>query len=303
MDQSREQPTLPPNVVGSHIGTLAIRFQQCSVPNSFARIKFWGDSRSFDVHPNNSLQYDLVGESSQSVGKYLTDASPLHIKIISTNSTLVGNVFITDMSLPRQDESTDLTRSSRSVISLRQKIVGDCSFELQFRMLPTQLQHMQADVMGTLSNHMIPDLNVNEMIDQQSNSELGSVIAQHEEEKYSLLSELLDICSDDMTIPTVDTSLVAATGVDPYELWISNMVSSAASPPQTSSQSLQHVESFEVSINEIFLLNDVVKEMDAKQESSAYKLVANKMINRTVAKQKRSPNKMIAKQKWSPLES
>jgi hypothetical protein len=268
MDQSREQPTLPPNVIGGRIGTLAIRFQQCSVPNSFARIKFWGDDRFYDVHPNNALRYHLVGTSIETVAKYLTDASPLHIQIISTNSTsLVGNVFITDMSLPRPDESADLTRSSRSVISLRQKIVGDCSFELQFRMLPIQQQHMQADIMGAPSNHVdIPDLNVNEMIEQQSDTELGSVIAQHEEEKYSLLSELLDICSDDMTIPTVDTSLVAATGVDPYELWISNMVSGAASPPQTSSQSLLHVESFEVSINELFLLNDVVKEMDGKQD-------------------------------------
>jgi hypothetical protein len=268
MDQSREQPTLPPNVVGSRIGTLAIRFQQCSVSNSFARIKFWGDSRSFDVHPNNSLQYDLVGTSIETVAKYLTDASPLHIQIISTNSTsLVGNVFITDMSLPRPHESADLTRSSRSVISLRQNIVGECSFELQFRMLPIQQQHMQADVMTAPYNHLdIPDLNVNEMIDQQSDTELGSVIAQHEEEKYSLLSELLDICSDDMTIPTVDTSLVAATGVDPYELWISNMVSGAASPPQTSSQSLLHVEAFEMTINEISLLNDVVKGLDGKQD-------------------------------------
>jgi hypothetical protein len=48
-------------------------------------------------------------------------------------------------------------------------------------------------------------------------------------EKESLLEELLDLCNDDMTIPTIDSAV--QTSVDPYDVWISRLVANANSPP------------------------------------------------------------------------
>eukprot|EP00986_Skeletonema_menzelii_P003616 scaffold1134_cov147-Skeletonema_menzelii.AAC.5 len=211
--------TLPPGIDGNHTGTLTICFQQCSVPNSVAAIQFWGGVE-FNVAPDASIDYILVGERS-TIATYLRDASPLHIKILTTDSVLIGNVFIPDLSLPAH--SLDCKRSSKGVISLRQKIIGDATFELRFRLTPAQVQQ---------------PFEINELLEHANDSECqdselcGSVT----QAKYSLISELLDICSDDMTIPTVDTSIVAATGVDPYDSWISNIISSAASPPVSSTQ-------------------------------------------------------------------
>lgn len=51
----------------------------------------------------------------------------------------------------------------------------------------------------------------------------------------SILEDLLELCCDDMTIPTVDSSIPC---VDPYELWISRMIASANSPATTEFPSL-----------------------------------------------------------------
>ena len=235
-----QQPTLPPGIDGHRIGTLTICFQQCSVPDAFARIQFWGGV-GCDLYPNKSINFVLVGETS-TIAKYMTDASPLHIKILAKDLSLIGNVFIPDLSLPAH--SLDCKRSSKGVISLRQMIIGDVTFELHFRMMPTkpQLETDNIDARQSSQQQLvdIPDFEVNQLLDQASDSEYqgsSKLCGSTTQEKYSLISELLDICSDDMTLPTVDTSLVAATGVDPYDLWISNIVSSiAASSPRTSSQ-------------------------------------------------------------------
>ncbi len=233
--------TLPPGIDGTHAGALTISFRQCSVPNVVAHIKFWGGigvnvspvgERSSIATANSSITFALVGERS-AIATYLRDASPLHIKILAENSALIGNVFIPDLSLPIHD----CKRSSKGVISLHQTIIGDATFDLQFRLMSTQTQQPNLQHMD--------DFEVNQLLEQANgseyqNSELcgSSSIAQ---EKYSLISELLDICTDDMTIPTVDTSIVA----DPYDSWISNIISSAASPPRTSLQSDETVNACE----------------------------------------------------------
>ena len=56
------------------------------------------------------------------------------------------------------------------------------------------------------------------------------------EEKQSLLEELLDLCTDDMTIPTVNSSDPSC--IDPYDMWISRMVQHATSPPPKAFPSL-----------------------------------------------------------------
>jgi len=227
-----EQRTLPPGIDGNHTGTLRICFKHCSVPNSFARIQFWGGV-GYDVYPNKSISFVLV----DGIAKYMRDASPLHIKILAKDATLIGNVFIPDLSLPAL--SLDCKRSSKGVISLRQTIIGDATFELHFLMSRPQLEtDNMAGRRPCLQYVDVPDFEVDQLLDQASDIEckVRDLCGSTTQEKYSLISELLDICSDDMTIPTVDTSLVEATGVDPYDLWISNIESSAASPPRTSSQ-------------------------------------------------------------------
>ena len=224
-----EYLTLPPGISGNEIGTLSICFQHCSIPKSFARIKFWGgDSYSCDLHPSQSVNFLLVGETS-SIVKYMKDASPLHIQIFSSNdSTLIGNVFIIDLSPPMQ--SLDCKRSSRGVISLHQEVIGDASFELHFQMMPSQEQ------LKACGHDEPTDPNISQLINQANDSvcQDSEIFGSTAQEKYSLVSELLDICSDDITIPTVDTSLVAATGIDPYELWISNMADGVLSSPRAS---------------------------------------------------------------------
>ena len=219
-----ELRTLPPGINGNQAGTLMITFRQCSVPNVVAHIKFWGDV-GCNVCPSSSINFTLVGEIS-TIETYLRDASPLHIKILTKDSALMGHVFIPDLSLPTQD----CKRSSKCVISIRETIIGDATFELHYRLMPAQTQQPNLQ--------RVDDFEMSQLLEQANSSEcqdsdLSGSIAQ---EKYSLISELLDICSDDMTIPTVDTSIVAATEVDPYDSWISNIISSAASPPKTSTQ-------------------------------------------------------------------
>lgn len=228
--------TLPPGIDGNRAGTLTISFRQCSVPNVVAHIKFWGGIGCSVAPRGESVNFTLVGERS-TIATYLRDASPLHIKILTKDSALIGNVFIPDLSLPVQD----CKRSSKGVISLCQTIIGEATFDLHFRLMPAQTQQPNLQ--------QVDDFEMNQLLEQANGSEYqdselcdsGSIAG----EKYSLISELLDICSDDMTIPTVDTSIVAATGVDPYDSWISNIISSAASPPRTSNQNDETVTACE----------------------------------------------------------
>ncbi len=239
--------TLPPGIDGTHVGTLTISFRHCSVPNVVAHIKFWGGigvnlfstssigERSMIATSNSSITFTLVGST---IATYLRDASPLHIKILTKDSALIGNVFIPDLSLPPIWQ--DFKRSSKGVISLGQTIIGDATFDLHFRLMPAQTQQPNLQ--------QLDDFQVNQLLEQANGSEYNSELCDSgsiAQEKYSLISELLDICTDDMTIPTVDTSIVAATGVDPYDSWISNIISSAASPPRTSIQSDETVTACE----------------------------------------------------------
>lgn len=57
----------------------------------------------------------------------------------------------------------------------------------------------------------------------------GFSCATSTEEKQSLLEELLDLCNDDLTIPTVDSAI--QSHFDPYDNWISRIVANANSPP------------------------------------------------------------------------
>jgi hypothetical protein len=233
-----EQRTLPPGIDGNHTGTLKLKFMHCSVPNSFARVHFWGGV-GYDVYPNKSINFILVGEKF-AIAKYLSDASPLHIKILAKDATLIGNVFIPDLSLPTQ--SLDCKRSSTGVISLRQTIIGDATFELHFVMY-TQPQTDNMALSQPSQQYVdVPDFEVDQLLDQASDIEVIDLCGSTTQEKRSLISDLLDICSDDMTIPTVDTSLVAATGVDPYDVWIASIESSATSPPRMSGQSNETVK-------------------------------------------------------------
>ena len=98
--------------------------------------------------------------------------------------------------------------------------------------LPTNPPHGILQYINTKSplaqNANINDHDCIQSITNDSIRKPNDLCVGGDEEKHSLLEELLDLCSDDMTIPTVDSAI---TCVDPYEMWISRMIANASSPP------------------------------------------------------------------------
>jgi hypothetical protein len=106
--------------------------------------------------------------------------------------------------------------------------------------LPTNPPHEIPHYLNTMPPIAQPpsiiDCDCNQSNNDDSTRELSDFPVGGNEEKHSLLEELLDLCSDDMTIPTVDS---AKTGVDPYEMWLSRIIKNASSPPAKGFPSLQ----------------------------------------------------------------
>jgi len=95
------------------------------------------------------------------------------------------------------------------------------------------------------------------------------------EEKQSLLEELLDLCTDDMTIPTVNSSDPSC--IDPYDMWISRMVQHASSPPpkafpslvsagSNQSNALRKVGLLKLEINSLSLSSSVTDKLKGKND-------------------------------------
>jgi len=94
------------------------------------------------------------------------------------------------------------------------------------------------------------------------------------EEKQSLLEELLDLCTDDMTIPTVNSD---PSCIDPYDMWISRMVQHASSPPPKAfpsllsagsdqSHALRKVGLLKLEINSLSLSSSVTDKLKGKND-------------------------------------
>ncbi|KAL7440408.1 hypothetical protein ACHAXH_005848 [Discostella pseudostelligera] len=98
----------------------------------------------------------------------------------------------------------------------------------------------------------------------------GFSCATSTEEKRSLLEELLDLCIDDLTIPTVDSAI--QSHFDPYDNWISRIVANANSPPAKEfpclmstgpikSSTLRKVGMLKLEVDEITLMAEIANKV------------------------------------------
>lgn len=264
---ARAGTSLPPKVLGDLIGTLTIRLLSIKYHNShvqqdiFARVRFWGEVTYVDLclskddGSSPSVEYPLLG-SIHTLCSYLNDASPLKVTFLRHSATknqptesgqpeIFGFAYIQDLCikdfLPPMNIQQENTQKSIKFVLRRDSqivggsgsdkhVIGEASFELSFRVqvcictstIPIPAPNPPPAVNCTSVNDNICPADDS----SQQPSDIGGMSSSIEE-KQSLLEELLDLCCDDMTIPTVDSS---STCVDPYELWISRMIASASSP-------------------------------------------------------------------------
>lgn len=215
------------------------------------------DDGSSSAVASGPIEYPLVG-SIHTLCSYLNDASPLKVTFLrqSTNHQpkesgqpeIVGYAYIQDLCVkdflpPLNVQHENTQKSIKFVLRRDSQIVGgsgsdrpvirEASFELSFRVLvcpntsiaPTYTSTIPIPAPNPPPAEKCTSVNV-DIDSSQQPSDIGGMSSSIEE-KQSLLEELLELCCDDMTIPTVDSS---NTCVDPYELWISRMIASASSP-------------------------------------------------------------------------
>lgn len=347
------RPSLPPNVDGEVIGTLAISFRRCSISEALARIQFWGETRFSDLCPEqqrrssndtvplncpeigtgnddrpesssheagrSKVVYELVG-NSLSLCKYLEDASPLQVSFSrhqkgtsSAQVAFLGCASITDIgnaelfmleaaqnNVPEQMQTLSLRRvvqiSSSGPDANSSNFIGQALFELVFQVRNPataqqqktasqteqfiQHQSMAPNQRSTLSfkqNQAKKSLTC----DDSTQSLIGEVVGlqsdtstSNEAENQTLFEELLDLCTDDMTIPTTCSAI---TAFDPYDMWISRMVAHASSPPNKefpslvssgsrNSSALQRIDLLEIEIYEVTLFSRVANRIKGKHD-------------------------------------
>lgn len=219
------------------------------------------DDGSSSAVASGPIEYPLVG-SIHTLCSYLNDASPLKVTFLcqSTNHQptesrqpeIVGHAYIQDLCIkdflpPLNVQHENTQKSIKFVLRRDSQIVGgsgsdrhvirDASFELSFRVLvcpntsiaPTYISTIPIPAPNQPPAEKCTSVNVDICPADDSSQQPSDIggMSSSIEEKQSLLEELLELCCDDMTIPTVDSS---NTCVDPYELWISRMIASASSP-------------------------------------------------------------------------
>ena len=238
-----------------------------------------------------------------------------HSKCQGQQIELVGYASIHDLCItdklragcPSTQDSSVATPNNTIKLSLRREVsivssdsdnsdskVGEAVFELLFRVIVPSSTLQPNDVAGQpalrdelsmcpqhanitqplhhyTSQHLPPNQCGSSQFD--SSSELYSSI----EEKQSILEELLDICADDYTVPTIDSSLPSCC-IDPYDMWISRMVHKASSPPPKEfpslvllggshqSRGLRKVGLLKIEIHEISLLSCVTNSLAGKHD-------------------------------------
>ena len=214
--------SLPPGIAGRALGHLTIRLLNCSVSEPFSHVsfQFWGNSDAIHISLTQGIQIPLIGNLS-SVDKYFQDASPLAIQVMGG----VRQIGLSSVCLP-------------SLANLMQGN-GDhlhtytCQFPLD--VLKSEMDRASIGSMTLeMSFHMAP----------VQNPSIGHASFSIEKENHSkgLLDELLDLCSDDMTapsIPTLGDSFNTSKCPDPFNSWISRMEKQASSPPPSHELTIQ----------------------------------------------------------------
>lgn len=134
--------------------------------------------------------------------------------------------------------------------------------------MPQLVHRTRPPFRGTIPCIRDKDCNLNIACD--SMSQYSDLCASSAREKQSLLEELLDLCTDDSTLPTFNS--IDNHCVDPYEMWISRIVANATSPAAkgfpcvisagtNKSSALQNVRLLKLEINELTLMANIANEI------------------------------------------
>lgn len=196
--------SLPPGIVGEAIGYLTICLRNCSVSESCSHVSFlfWGTAAAIHISLAQSVEIPLIGNQS-SIDKYLQDASPLTIQVMGG----VRQIGLSSVCLPSLSDLIITCQFPLDVFKSEtdQASIGSLALEMSFHMTTVQNPSL---------GH-------------------GSFRREKGNNQSSLLNELLELCSDDMTAPSVPTlgdSFNTSNCPDPFNSWISRMEKQAASP-------------------------------------------------------------------------
>eukprot|EP01082_Thalassiosira_pseudonana_P002667 g2468.t1 g2468 contig12:190574-193396(-) len=242
--------SLPPGVQGGLLGTLSLTLLEVSISYSpqdiFARIHFWGaQGQLLSTNAANIIEFPLVG-TLHGLNLYLRDASPLPVQLLAASDdeksqpVNLGIAHVSGLCAPIPANTKQVSTQSsscRTTLKVYDKVggesIGSITLEIAFRMIASHPQQQHDGILPLpQQSYSCHDgvSTVGSLVNDMSTSQI--------EDKQSLLEELLDLCADDMTIPTVDdTSSYAVSTygnesqVDPYDAWISRIVNNAASPP------------------------------------------------------------------------
>jgi hypothetical protein len=179
------------------------------------------------------------------------------------NPVLVGSAYIRDVSIHDVFNVDSFGAETRKMSLIRKlkmmrpgsdmndhksHVIGEAIFELDFEYfadfgvplpiastsatLPLDSSHnrLRSILLANSPLQKVPcvrDKSCARMLNGDTVSEPSDLISIME--KQGLLEELLHLCSDDMTIPTVESA--SNTCVDPVESWISRIVADANTPP------------------------------------------------------------------------
>eukprot|EP00804_Cyclotella_cryptica_P023253 CCRYP_000419-RA/>CCRYP_000419-RA protein AED:0.49 eAED:1.00 QI:0/-1/0/1/-1/1/1/0/955 len=270
--------SLPPGVAGSPLGTLKIAVLESTVPHfKSASLEFWGGASTNDIAISEVVDMPLVGTTS-SVDKYLQDASPVPIRVKGRTHRneahgIIGSSAIPDISF------TALIQNTRKPLTVTRRFRLDCASESEKRCIGI----IVLDVSFCIDEAaMVADdsFQRREILDNVADFELSSFASfgrgcdvndgqlndasmNNAEGQQSLLGELLDLCADDMTIPTLPTiddtttSCAASNYVDPFETWISRLEKKAASP-------VRRDNVLKIEVSDVLLSSDILDRFDGK---------------------------------------
>lgn len=210
---------------------------------------------------SHAIEYPLVG-SILTMKSYLADASPLQVtfwrQIIDyRHPQWVGSTCIRDLCIDNEShfdstgaktllQNLKIKRPSSDMNNHTSHVIGEAIFEVVFQLyahlddaapIASSLTQTQDSRLRRIHPANLPmrtspckydkkctRIFKDDSVSEQRDFEHASSTA----EKQSLLEELMKLCDDDMTIPTVESAL-HTTCFDLYDDWISRIVATADS--------------------------------------------------------------------------
>ncbi|KAL7553631.1 hypothetical protein ACHAWF_016936 [Thalassiosira exigua] len=256
----------------------------------------------------DAVKYPLIG-SVLGLQKYLEDASPLRVDFLmpevgqmqdeTIQPSLVGHGFISDLCagelLKVQASGDALPKAMRLLHQRRLQIfcpdsipIGEALFDLIFHVFVSPAVASQAQTNPSRKEALIPETIIppKPLVCPLTRPNLvhlprpphahthAHTLDNHAEDQQSLLEELLDLCADDMTMPTMDS---ANSCIDPYDMWLSRIVARASSPGAKEflslvaagshrSDNLRKVGSLKLEVNDVVLDSKALDRIKGKKD-------------------------------------